>query len=88
MDKCISLLFQAKDIEKKFNLEMFFLSTVSRTFILSGLPRATRLLETSCLEKVTVSVIETMLVTFLLVQMNKARREVNQTNQVRTKKKS
>ena len=44
-----------------------------------------RLLETSCLEKITVSVIETMLVTLPLVQMNKAQREVNQTNQVQTK---
>ena len=50
-----------------------------------GLPRATRLLETSCLEKITVCVIETMLVTFPLVQMNKARREVNRTNVVQTK---
>ena len=37
------------------------------------------------LEKITVCVIETMLVTLLLVQMNKARREVNRTNQVQTK---
>ena len=41
-----------------------------------GLPRATRLPETSCLEKITVCVIETMLVTSPFVQMNKARREV------------
>ena len=84
-DKCISLLFRMKYIEKKFNLQLFFLPTVSLTFILSGLPRATRLLETSCLEKITVCVIETMLVTLPLVQMNKARREVNRTNQVQTK---
>ena len=74
-----------KYIEKKFNLQLFFLPTVSLTFILSGLPRATRLLETSCLEKITVCVMETMLVTLPLVQMNKARREVNRTNQVQTK---
>ena len=43
-----------------------------------GLSRATRLLETSYLEKITACVIETMLVTLPLVQMNKARREVNQ----------
>ena len=43
-----------------------------------GLARATRLLETSCLENITVCVIETMLVTLPLVQMNKARREVSQ----------
>ena len=42
------------------------------------------LLETSCLEKITVSVIKTMLMTLPLVQMNKVQREVNQTNQVQT----
>ena len=41
------------------------------------LPRAARLLKTSCFEKITVCVIETMLVTFPLAQTNKARREVN-----------
>ena len=40
-----------------------------------GLPCATRLLETSCFEKITECVTQTMLVTFPLVQMNKARRE-------------
>ena len=34
-DKCISSLFRMKYIEKKFNLQLFFLPTVSRTFILS-----------------------------------------------------
>ena len=34
-DKCISLLFRTKYIEKKFNLQLFFLPSVSRTFILS-----------------------------------------------------
>ena len=34
-DKCISLLVRTKYIEKKFTLQLFFLSTVSRTFILS-----------------------------------------------------
>ena len=62
-----------------------FLPTVSRRFILSRATRTTRLLETSCLEKITVCVIETMLVTLPLVQMNKARREGNRTNQVQTK---
>ena len=35
-DKCISSLFRTKYIEKKFNLQLFFLPTVSRTFILSS----------------------------------------------------
>ena len=34
-DKCISLLFRTKHTEKKFNLQLFFLPTVLRTFILS-----------------------------------------------------
>ena len=34
-DKCISSLFQMQYIEKNFNLQLFFLATVSRTFILS-----------------------------------------------------
>ena len=42
------------------------------------LPRAARLLKTSCFEKITVYMIETMLLTLPLVQINKARREVNQ----------
>ena len=35
-DKCISSLFRMKYIEKKFNLQLFFLPTVSRTFIPSS----------------------------------------------------
>ena len=84
-DKCISSSFRTKYIEKKFNLQLFFLPSVHEHLFSPGLPRATRLLETSCLEKITVCVIETMLVTLPLVQMNKARREVNRTNQVQTK---
>ena len=80
-DKCISSLFRTKYIENKFNLVVF-----SSHLFSPGLPRATRLLETSCLEKITVCVIETMLVMLPLVQMNKAQREeVNQTNHVQTK---
>ena len=48
-DKCISSLFRTKYIEKKFNLQLFHEDLFS-----PGLPRATRLLETSCLEKITV----------------------------------
>ena len=84
-DKCISSLFRMKYIEKKFNLSCFFFSQFHKHLFSPGLPGATCLLETSCLEKITVCVIETMLVTLLLVQMNKARREVNRTNHVQTK---
>ena len=37
--KCISSLFRTKYIKKKFNLQLFFLPTVSQTFILSGATR-------------------------------------------------
>ena len=84
-DKCISSSFRTKYIEKKFNLQLFFLPSVHERLFSLELPCTTRLLETSCLEKITVCVIETMLVTLPLVQMNKARREVNRTNQVQTK---
>ena len=39
---------------------------------------ATRLLKISCFEKITVCVIETMLLTLSLVQMNTTQSEVNQ----------
>ena len=83
--RCISSLFWTKYIEKKFDLQLFFPPLFHKHLFSPGLPRDTRLLETSCLEKVTVCVIETMLVTLPLVQMNKARREVNRTNLVQTK---
>ena len=84
-DKCISSLFRTKYIEKNLTYSCFFFPLFHKHLFSPGLPRATCLLETSCLEKITVCVIETMLVTLPLVQMNKARREVNRTNQVQTK---
>ena len=70
-----------KYIEKKFNLQLFFLPTLSRTFILfwatTRYPPPWNFLFRK--------IMETILVTLPLVQMNKARREVNQTNQVQTK---
>ena len=42
------------------------------------LPRAARLLKTSCFEKITVFMIETMLLTLPLVQINKAREPTKQ----------
>ena len=70
---------------KKFNLQLYFFPLFHKHLFSPGLPRPTRLFEIFCLEKITVCVIETMLMTLPLVQMNKARREVNQTNQVQTK---
>ena len=92
-EQFVSGLFRTKYFEKKFNLKHVYMRPevnsnrlkISLTFPLfhehlfpPGLPRATRLLQTSCLEKITVCVIETMLVTLPLAQMNKARREVSQ----------
>ena len=72
-------------IEKKFNLQCVFLPLFHKNLFSPGLAHAARLLETSFLEKIIVCVIETMLMTLPLVQMNKAQREVNRTNQVQTK---
>ena len=60
-----------------FLKEQCFL-VISNKILSPGLPRATRLLETSCLPKITVCVIKRMLVMLPLVLMNKARREVPQ----------
>ena len=82
-DKCISSLFRTKHIEKKINLQLFFLPSFHEHSLSLELPRAARLLKTSWFEKWTACVIETMLITFS--QMKKSRREVNRTNQVQTK---
>ena len=61
-------------MKRNLTYSCFFFPLLHKHLFSPGLPRSTRLLETSCLEKITVCVIETMLVTLLLVQMNKARR--------------
>ena len=76
-EQCVSWLFRTKYFEKKLTYSCFIFPLFHEHLFSPGLPRATRLLET-CLEKITVCVIEKMLVTLPLVQMNKARREVNQ----------
>ena len=83
-DKCISSLFQTNYIEKKFNLQLFFLLTASRTFILSWATTRYRLLETSRLEKITICNRDNAR-DVAACQMNKARREVSRTNQVQIK---
>ena len=77
--------FERSTLKRNLTYSCFFFPLFHKHLFSPGLPRATRLLETSCLEKITVCVIETMLVTLPLVQMNKAQREVNRTNQVQTK---
>ena len=77
--------FEQSTLKRNLTYSCFFFPLLHEHLFSPGLPHATRLLETSCLEKITVCVIETMLVTLPLVQMNKARREVNRTNQVQTR---
>ena len=80
-EQCPSWLFRTNYFEKKFNLLFCFIFPVLHEHLFSPeLSRASRFLKTTCFEKTTVCVIETMLVTLPLVQMNKARREVNQQN--------
>ena len=68
--------FECSTLNKNLTYSCFFLPMFHEHLFSPGLPRATRLLETSCSEKITVCVIETMLVTLPLVQMNKVRREI------------
>ena len=77
--------FERSRLKRNLTYSCFFFPLLHKHLFSPGLPRATCLRETSCLEKITVCVNETMLVMLPLVQMNKARREVNQTNQVQTK---
>ena len=69
--------FERNTLKRNVTYSCFIFPLFDEDSFSLGLPRVTRLLETS-LEKITVCVIETMLVTLLLVQMNKAQREVSQ----------
>ena len=73
--------FEWSTSKRNLTYSCFFFPLFHEHLFSPRLPCATRLLETSWLEKITVCVIETMLVTLPLVQMNKAQREVNRTNQ-------
>ena len=53
-DKCISSLFRTKYIEKNLTYSCFFFPLFHKHLFSPGLPRTTHLLETSCLEKITV----------------------------------
>ena len=70
--------FEQNTLKRNLTYIFFIFPLFPEHLFSPGLPRTTRLLGTSCLEKVTVCVIETMLVTLPLVQMNKAQREVSQ----------
>ena len=62
----------SNEVHWKETYSCFFFPLFHEYLFSPGLPRATRLLDTSRLEKINVCVIETMLVTLLLVQMNEA----------------
>ena len=72
-------------MKRNLTYSCFFFSLFHKHLFSPGLPCTTRLLETSCSEKITACVIETMFVMLQLVQINKAPREVNLTNEVQTK---
>ena len=77
-DKCVLCYFERSTLKRNITYSSFSFPLFHKHLFSPGLPRTTHLLEISCLEKVTVCVIKTMFVMLLLVQMNKARREVNQ----------
>ena len=70
--------FEQNTLKRNLTYSCFIFPLFHEHLFSTGLPCATRLLETSCLEKITVCVIETMLVTLPLVQMNRARKEVSE----------
>ena len=84
-EKLFLRYFKQSTLKRNLTYSCFFFPLFHKHLFSPGLPCATHLLETSYLEKITVFVIETMLLMLPLVQMNKARREVNRTNQVQTK---
>ena len=72
--------FEQKTLKRNLTLfESCFIFQLFHKHLLSPeLPYAACLLKTLCFEKVTAFVIETTLLMLLLVQMNKAQREVSE----------
>ena len=62
-EQYVSWLFRMKYFEIKFNLSCFIFLLFHEHLFSPELPRAARLLKSSCFKKITVCVIETMLVT-------------------------
>ena len=78
--------FERNNLKRYLTYSCFIFPLFHEHLFSPGLPRATRLLENSCFEKITVCVIETMLVTLPLDQMKKARREVSQQIKYKSRK--
>ena len=70
--------FEQNTLKRNLTDSCFIFPLFHKHLFSHELPGAARLLKTSCFEKITLYVIETMLVTLPLVQRNKARRKVNQ----------
>ena len=75
---CFLVIFKRNTLKRNLTYSCFIFPLFHDYSFSPELLRAARLPKTSCFEKITVCVIETMLMTLPLVQMNKARREVNQ----------
>ena len=69
--------FERNTLKRNLTYSCFFPLFHEHVFS-SELPRVACLLKTFCFEKMTLCVTETMVVTYSLVQMNKARRKENQ----------
>ena len=70
--------FERNTLKTNLTYSCFIFPLFHKHLFSPELPHAAHILKISCFEKITVCVIETMLVTLPLVQMNKARREVSQ----------
>ena len=70
--------FEQNTLKRNLTYSCFIFPLFHEHLFSHELPRSARLRKISCFEKITVCVIEAMLVTLPLVQRNKARREVNQ----------
>ena len=78
--------FERNALKRNLTYICFILPLFHEHLFSPELPRAARLLKTSCFEKKTACVIETMLETLPLVQIYQARRKVSQpTNQAQIK---
>ena len=77
-DQCSFWLFKRNALKRNLTYSCFIFPLVHEHLFSLELLRAVHLLITSCFQKRTVCVIEIILVTLPLVQMNKAQREVNQ----------
>ena len=70
--------FEQNNLKRNLTCSSFIFPLFHEHVFFHELPCAACLVKTSCFEKITVCVIETMLMSLLLVQRNKTRTEVNQ----------